>query len=92
MMTKLGICSLLAGFCAGVFSGISKFMEARNFWVDLTLSKMIGEDRAERIVTLIDVEAVRNSLDYLMYDLPLFCFLLGLGVVFLLIGMFVEKH
>ena len=92
MITKLGIYSLLIGLFVGIFSGISSFMETKNFWVDLTISKMIGEDISEAIIGLIDVAIVQNSLDFLIYDLPFFCFLLGVGIIFLIIGLFVKSH
>jgi len=92
MITKLGIYSLLIGLFVGIFSGISSFMETKNFWVDLTISKMIGEDSSEAIIGLIDVAIVKNSLDFLIYDLPFFCFLLGVGIIFLIIGLFVKSH
>ena len=92
MMTKIGISSLLAGFFVGVFTGISKFMEAQNFWVDLTISKMIGEDKSEAIIRVMDIAVVQNSLDFLIYELPFFCFLLGLGVIFLIISLFLKTH
>ncbi|MBC2702929.1 hypothetical protein [Desulfobacula sp.] len=92
MMTRLGIYSLLAGFFVGLFTGISKFMEIKNFWVDLTISKMIGEDNSEAIIGVIDVVFVQNSLDFLIYELPFFCFLLGLGIIFLIISLFLKTH
>ena len=92
MMTKLGIFSLLAGLFIGIFSTISKFMEAQNFWVDLTILKMIGEDNSEAVITLIDSDFIQNSLDFLIYDLPFFCFLFGLGIVFLIISLFVKNY
>ncbi|MCK4767842.1 MAG: hypothetical protein KAS28_05575 [Desulfobacula sp.] len=92
MITKLGIYSLLAGSFVGLFTGISKFMGIKNFWVDLTISKMIGEDNAEAIIGLIDVVFVQNSLDFLIYDLPFFCFLLGLGFILLIISLFLKTH
>ncbi len=92
MMTKLGIYSLLAGFFLGIFKGISTFMESQNFWVDLTISKLIGEDNSESIIGLIQVSFVQDSLDLLIYDVPFFVFMLGLGVVFLLISLFVKSH
>lgn len=91
-MTRLGIYSLLAGFFVGLFTGISKFMEIKNFWVDLTISKMIGEDNSEAIIGVIDVVFVQNSLDFLIYELPFFCFLLGLGIIFLIISLFLKTH
>ncbi|WP_299980816.1 hypothetical protein [Desulfobacula sp.] len=92
MITRLGIYSLLAGLFVGLFTGISKFMEIKNFWVDLTISKMIGEDKSEAIIGLIDVVFVQNSLDYLIYELPFFCFLLGIGLIFLIISLFLKTH
>ena len=92
MMTRLGICSLLAGFFVGVFSGISSFMETNNYWVDLTISRMIGEDNSETIIGLIDVAIVQNSLDFLIYELPFFCLLLGIGAVLLIISLFMKTH
>ncbi|MCD4719498.1 MAG: hypothetical protein K8S13_06515 [Desulfobacula sp.] len=92
MMTRLGIYSLLAGFFLGIFAGISGFMESKNFWVELTISKMIGEDRSEAIIELIDVAVIQNSVDFLIYELPFFCFLLGLGLILLIISLFEKSH
>ena len=92
MIGRLGIYSLLAGFFLGIFSGISSFMESQNFWVDLTISKMIGEDNSEAIIGLINLAVVQNSLDFLIYELPFFCFLLGIGLIFLFISLFVKSH
>lgn len=92
MMTRLGIYSLLAGFFLGIFAGISSFMESKNFWVDLAISKIIGEDNSEAIIELINVAVVQSSLDFLIYEVPLFCFLLGVGLIFLLISLFVKSH
>jgi hypothetical protein len=89
---RLGIYSLLAGFFLGVFSGISNFMATKTFWADLTISRMIGEDKSEAIITLLDVIVIQNSLDFLIYDLPFFCFLLGLGLILLIISLFVKGH
>ena len=92
MIMRLGIYSLLAGFFLGVFSGISSFMETKNFWADLTISKMIGEDKSEAVITLLDVVVIQNSLDFLIYELPFFCFLLGVGLILLIISLFVKSH
>jgi hypothetical protein len=92
MMTRLGIYSLLAGFFMGVFSGISSFMQTNNFWVDLTISKIIGEDPSQTVIGLLNIAIIRDTLDFLIYDLPFFCFLLGLGVVLLIISLFGKIH
>ncbi|MBU2627191.1 MAG: hypothetical protein KKE61_01115 [Proteobacteria bacterium] len=92
MVTKLGIYSLLAGLFLGLFSGISNFMGTQNYWVDLTISKLIGEEISESIMGLIDVVFIQNTLNFLIYDLPFFCFLLGLGGILLIISLFVKTH
>jgi len=92
MITRIGICSLLASFFLGIFSGISNFMEADNFWVDLTISKMIGEDKSEAIIGLIDVAVVQNGLDFMIYELPFFLFLFGFGLILLFISLFIKSH
>jgi hypothetical protein len=92
MITRLGVSSLLAGFFVGVFSGISRFMSARNFWVDLTISKMIGEDTSEAIIGGINIAMVQDALDSLIYEVPFFWCLLGLGVFLLTISLFLKNH
>ena len=92
MITRVGICTLLAGLFVGLFSGISKFMEATNFWVDLTISKMIGDNSCETIILFMDAAIIQKSLDFLIYDLPFFVFLIGVGVILLIISLFVKTH
>ncbi len=92
MITRLGIYSLLAGVFVGIFNGISLFMGSKNFWVDLTISKIIGKDTSETIIGFINAPIIKNSLDYLIFSAPFFIFLLGLGVIFLLISLFVKNH
>ncbi len=92
MVTRLGIYSLLAGFFVGVFNGISHFMGVNNIWVNLTISKLIGPDMSESIAEAVNIESIRGILSYLIYDLPFFCFLLGMGVLFLILSLFVKEH
>jgi hypothetical protein len=90
MITKLGIFTLLAGISVALFSGISQFFETPTFWVDLTVSKIIGQENSETVVLLTDIAAVQNGFDFIIYDLPFFCFLLGTGVILLIISLFVK--
>lgn len=92
MTSKLGIFSLLAGFFMGLFSGISRFMGTHNFWVDLTVSKMIGEDSSDAIMGLTDVEVIQSLFNLLLYELPFFGILLLLGAVLLIISLFLKNH
>ena len=88
MITKLGLFTLLAGFCVALFSGISQFLETSTFFVDLTVSKIIGQEYSETIVLLTDIVAVQNVCDFIIYDLPFFGFLLGIGFILLAISLF----
>lgn len=92
MVSRIGICLILAGLFIGIFKGISGFMEARNYWVDLTISKIIGESRSEAVIELLDAAVYQNTMDYMVYELPFFLFVLGLGVLFLIVSMFVKEH
>lgn len=91
MFTKLGILSILAGFFVGVFSIISKFMQADNIWVGLTLSTLTG-DTTDTIVNVSSVEAIHDALYALFYQLHLGGVLVGLGVIFLVISLFLKEH
>lgn len=92
MITKLGIYSLLVGLFVGLFTGISRFMGIENFWSDLTVSRLIGEDNSEAIIVLTDVVAIQNFMDYLIYELPFFCFLLVVSLILLIISLFTKTH
>jgi hypothetical protein len=89
MWTRIGIWCLLGAFFVWLFSGISRFMQADNFWVDLTLSRILG-NYADGVVELIPLEVVENVLYFLVFELPFYGFVLGLGTLFLVIGMFVK--
>lgn len=91
MFTKLGIYSVLIGFFVGVFTGISQFMKADNFWVDLTISKFTKE-YSDKIVTSIPLEFMEKGLSYLVYELPLSLGLVGLGFVFFLIAAISKEY
>ncbi len=91
MFTKLGIYSIIMGFFVGVFSGISRFMKADNFWIDLTISKFTGE-YSDTIVEAIPVDFIQDGLYFLVYELPFVGAMVGLGITFLIIGAIVKEH
>ena len=91
MFTKLGIYFIIGGLFFVVFSGISIFMKADNFWVGLTLSKFTGE-YSDTIVELIPVGFIQDGLYYLVYELPFAGVMVGLGVILLIIGAIVKEH
>jgi hypothetical protein len=47
-------------------------------------------DYAESVVGLIPLAVVENVLYFLVFELPLYGFVLGLGTLFLVIGMFLK--
>lgn len=91
-MTKAGILSLIAGFVVAVFTGVSKFMESQNFWVDLTISKLIGDNTTESFINFTDIVAIQAFLSYLMIELPFSIFLVGLGCLLLIVSFFLKNH
>ncbi|MDD9305109.1 MAG: hypothetical protein HUK40_23340 [Desulfobacter sp.] len=66
-------------------------MSTDNIWVGLTLSSL-SEDFAQSIVNLVSVQSVQNALDTLFYEIPLGGVLLGLGVFFFVIAIFIKEH
>lgn len=90
MLTKIGIGSLIAGVFTAIFAGISGLMEKKNYWVDLTLSKVFGEDATESFITFTSSETIQNILDSFMYELPVFALLLATGIICLVFGLFVK--
>ena len=91
MWTRMGIWCLLGAFFMWLFSGISNLMQADNFWVDLTLSQILGE-YADTVITFIPLAAIENSLYFMLEELPFYGLVLGLGTVFLLVGMLVKTR
>ena len=89
MWTRMGIWCLMGAFFIWLFSGISHFMQADNFWVGLTLSRMLG-DYTDSVVYAVPWEAVQNFLYFFVVELPLFGVLIGVGTLFFLTGMFVK--
>ncbi len=91
MFTKLAMYSLFVGFFIAIFSFISKFMNADNIWVDMTIAKLMGED-ALKIVEWFGNETLQNGVRYLMFQLPFFALFLGLGGLFFFISLFMKEH
>lgn len=92
MFTKAGILLLTAGFVVAVFTGISKFMGTGNFWVDLTISKLLGDDTTKTLINFSDEGIMHDSFYFLVVDLPFSGFLIGLGVLLLFLSLFIKSH
>ncbi|HCY86404.1 MAG TPA: hypothetical protein DHV36_14810 [Desulfobacteraceae bacterium] len=70
---------------------IASFTNSDNIWADITLSSL-SEDVAQSVVNAISYESVRNSLDVLFYEVHLSAVLVGLGVLFFIVAIFVKEH
>ena len=92
MFTKAGILSLTAGFFVAVFSGISRFMESQNVWVDLTISTLLGDNASNSLINFTDAAVIQDLLYYLVVDLPLSVFLIGLGGILLIFSLFFKNY
>lgn len=92
MFSKAGILTLVSGLVVAVFTGVSKFMQKENFWVDLTLSKLMGENATDAILRFSDAPAFQDLFQYLLIGLPLSFFLIGLGALLLFISLFVKNY
>jgi hypothetical protein len=92
MITRIGICTILAGLLMAIFNGVSKLMGVQNFWVDLTLSKLFGPERTESIITWFGPAFIQNSLDSLFYNVPFFGLLMFAGSICLAISFFVKEQ
>jgi hypothetical protein len=91
MWTRMGIWCLLGGVFIGLFGGISGFMKVDNFWTGLTLSRVLG-DYSDTVKEFIPLAVVENAISFLLFDLPLFGVILGLGTLFFVIGMFFKEY
>ncbi len=66
-------------------------MQSDNFWVDLTISKFTGE-YSDTIIEFIPVDFIAGGLDFLIYEMPFAGAILGLGIIFLIIGALVKQN
>jgi hypothetical protein len=92
MLTKSGILILVAGFFIAIFGGISRFMKSQNVWVDLTISTLLGDDASNSLINFTDVDMIQNLLYYLIVDLPLAVFLIGLGGILLIFSLLFKNY
>jgi len=92
MFTKTGIISLVAGLFVAVFTVLSKFMKSHNFWVDLTISKLLGDNTSNSIINYTDVTFIKESLNFIIIELPFSAFLIGFGVLFLILSLFFKNY
>ena len=92
MITKLWIVTLLGGVVLGIFTTVALFMGRYFFWVDLTIAKIIGDEKSERIVGVINSVEVQDFFSFALYELPLFWSIIFLGVVLFIISFFVKNY
>lgn len=90
MTSKLGLFSIIAGLVLGLFALISKFMGAAVFLSTITIS-IFFEGITDKILDKISNDTVYNALYSFFYEIHLAWVLIGLGVILLVIGTFIDR-
>lgn len=84
--TGIGLIAWAGALLLLLFQGISLFMNQEG-WTDLTMSDLTG-NAVDGMITKIPVEAVVNGLDFLLIEIAAYQFLLGFGLLCLIVGAF----
>ncbi len=90
MTSKLGVFSIIAGLVLGLFALISKFMGTAIFLSTMTISTFF-EGIIDKILDKISNDTVYNAFYSFFYEIHLAWVLIGLGVILLIIGTFIDK-
>ena len=91
MTSKLGIFSIIAGLVLGLFALLSKLMGAAVFFSTMTIATFF-EVITGKILDWISNDMIYNALYSFFYEIHLAGILIGLGVILLIIGTFVQKN
>jgi hypothetical protein len=84
--TGIGLIAWAAALILLLFQGISLFMNQEG-WTDLTMSDLAG-NTIDGMIVKIPVEALVTGLNFLLIEIAAYQFLLGLGLLLLIIGAF----
>lgn len=84
--TLIGIVSWLGSLIVLIVQGISTAMEKDITWTEIILGDFAG-DFFEVATGWIPFQFVQNGFDFILYDLPFYQLLLGVGVVFFILGL-----
>ena len=84
--TGIGLISMAGALILLLFQGISLFMNQEG-WTDLTISDLTG-NTVDGMIDKIPIEAVVKALDFLLIEIAAYQFLLGFGVLLLIVGAF----
>ncbi|SMC69262.1 hypothetical protein SAMN02746065_107114 [Desulfocicer vacuolatum DSM 3385] len=87
--TFLGIVSWIGGLGILLFQGIAQAMDKDNQWTTLFLGGLTG-DFLGGLPEKIPVEILQTGLNFIMYEMPFYQVLLGVGGIFVLLGMFIN--
>ncbi|MCW7755389.1 hypothetical protein OOT00_15510 [Desulfobotulus sp. H1] len=87
--TLWGGCALLTGIVLFLFKSIAMFMEKEFLMADTSLKDMLNVDSMDWIDAL-PLDLLQQVAAYLMLA-PLYLLLMGVGVLMLVIGGFMEK-
>mgnify|MGYP006436071515 CR=1 FL=1 len=84
--TGIGLIAWAAALILLLFQGISLFMN-QGGWTDLTMSDLAG-NTIDGMIAKIPVEALVTGLNFLLIEIAAYQFLLGLGLLLLIVGAF----
>ena len=84
--TGIGLIAWAAALILLLFQGISLFMN-QGGWTDLTMSDLSG-NTIDGMIEKIPVEALVTGLNFLLIEIAAYQFLLGLGLLLLIVGAF----
>lgn len=90
MTSKLGYLSTIAGLVLGLFALLSNFMGASGFISTMSISSFF-EGITGAILDKISNDTVYNALYSFFYEIHLAWILIGLGIILVIFGAFINK-
>jgi len=87
--TLSGLIMLAGGLLVLLIQGISSAMEKPE-WTSMLLGDF-GYDMWIAISDKMPMQAMQNGFDYIVFELPLWTFLMALGLFCIIVGMFIKK-
>lgn len=87
-VTGIGLIAWAGALVLLLFQGISLFMNQEG-WQNLTISDLTG-NFVDDLIAEIPVEVIVKGLDFLLIEIAAYQFLLGFGLLCLIIGAFTK--
>jgi len=88
--TLFGILSWLVSFCVYGYQGLKGLMDKDNVWGNITIWDITGDFIVD-FSDHIPFGSLQRGYEYVVMDLPLYQFMLAMGLVLLIVGSFSRK-